>query len=184
MFLVTNVRSLQSEAKSSCSETLLVKPNLFADNSQATISENESSKTKVQKQPHRESKLKAKTAMSKPEDNFSSGSETEDESNATKENQENLEKEPIKLGPQKYGCPFCSKIMPIPAQMKAHILIHTGDQPFKCDVCGKAFNRKVNLKRHTMIHTGEKPFSCSKCEKRFVQKAHLQLHLKNYHAKQ
>ena len=148
------------------------------------------SQTKAHRQPLREAKNAAnrniaETAMLEPGDDFSSESDIEDVSNPSEdEDKTKTKNEPIKLGPMKYGCPFCSKIMPIPAQMKAHILIHTGDQPFKCDVCGKAFNRKVNLKRHTMIHTGEKPFSCSKCEKRFVQKAHLQLHLKNYHAKQ
>ena len=148
MFLVTNVRSLQSEAKSSCSETLLVKPNLFADNSQATISENESSKTKVQKQPHRESKLKAKTAMSKHEDNFSSESDTENGSNATKRNQNNLGKEPVKIGPQKYGCPFCSTIMGAPSNMKQHILIHTGEKPFSCAFCELKTIQKSTLEKH------------------------------------
>ena len=170
LFLVTNVRSLRNEAKSSCSKTPLAKPKLFATKNPTSSSENESSKTKVQKQPQRKSKLKAKTAMSKSEDNLSSESETG-----------NPGKEPIKLGPMKYGCPFCSKTMPIPCNMKMHISTHTGEKPFSCNECGKAFNVKQNLIRHTMIHTGEKPFSCEFCEYSCIQKGDLKKHVKNIH---
>ena len=120
------------------------------------------------------------TAILEPGDDFSSGSEIEDASNTSEE----TKNQPIKLGFQKYGCPFCSKIMPFPYHMKRHILTHTGEKPFICNVCGKAFNQKVTLKTHSLIHTGEKPFSCSKCGEGFTQKTHLQLHLKNYHSKE
>ena len=173
LFLVTNVRSLQREAKSTFSKTPQVNPTLS--------SENESSKTIVQKRSQRESKLRAKTAMSKPEDNFRSESDTENETNVTKGNQENVEKEPIKFGPRKYGCPICSKIMQTTTEIKRHILIHTGEKPFSCNECGKAYNQKSTLKRHILIHTGEKPFSCNICAKAFTQKTELQLHFKNHH---
>ena len=137
MFLVTNIRSLQSEAKSSCSETPRVKPKLFANTALTSSSENESSKTKVQKQPQRKSKLKAKTAMSKSEDNLSSESETG-----------NPGKEPIKLGPMKYGCSFCSKIMPNSYGMKMHIFTHTGEKPFSCEFCEHKTNQKSSLEKH------------------------------------
>ena len=148
------------------------------------------SKTKAQRQPLRETKNAAnrniaETATLEPGDDFSSESEIEDESNLSEEgNKTKTKNEPIKLGRLKYGCPFCSKIMPKPYNMKMHIFTHTGEQPFICNDCGKAFNHKHNLKVHTLIHTGEKPFPCSKCEKRFIQKTHLQIHLKNYHSKQ
>ena len=137
LFLVTNVRSLQREAKSTFSKTPQVNPTLS--------SENESSKTKVQKEPQRESKLRAKTAMSKPEDNFNSEYDTENESNTTKET---LGKEPIKLEPKKYGCPFCSKVMPNPAWMKRHIAIHIGEKPFSCNFCKYSCIHKSDLKKH------------------------------------
>ena len=104
------------------------------------------------------------------------------ESNATKEIQENHEKNPIRLGSRKYGCPFCSRIMHVFTNMKNHILTHTGGKPFSCDICGKDFNRKGNLSTHIMTHTGEKPFSCKNCETGFIQKAHLQNHLKKCHS--
>ena len=168
LFLVTNVRSLQKEVKSTFSKTPQVNPNLS--------SENESSKTKVQKGPQRKSKLKAKTAMSKPEDNFSS----ENESNATKET---LGKDPIKLEPKKYGCPFCSRIMSNVAWMKRHIAIHIGEKPFSCNKCGKAFNQKSSLIQHLKIHTGVKPFSCNFCKYSCIHKSDLKKHVKNVHAK-
>ena len=145
MLLITNVLSLQLEAKSSCSVSPLVKPTLFANNTQTSISENESSKTKVQKQPQRKSKLSAKTAISKSEDNFSSESETE-----------NSGKEPIKLGPMKYGCSFCSKIMPNSYGMKMHIFTHTGEKPFSCEFCEYETNQKASLEKHLRCKHSQK----------------------------
>ena len=144
MFLVTNVRSLKEEMKSAnlVQKLPIRKPNL-AINIPNSSNENESSKTKVQKQPHRESKLKAKTAMSKHEDNFSSESDTENGSNATKRNQNNLGKEPVKI-----GCPFCSTIMGAPSNMKQHILIHTGEKPFSCAFCELKTIQKSTLEKH------------------------------------
>merc|ERR1712020_775939 len=37
--------------------------------------------------------------------------------------------EPIHLGPQTYGCPYCSTIMKAPSNMKCHIRSHTGEKP-------------------------------------------------------
>ena len=146
------------------------------------------SKTKAQRQPLREAKNVAnrnitETAMLEPGDDFSSESETEDESKHSEEgNKTKTKNEPIKLGFQKYGCPFCSKIMPFSSYMKRHILCHTGEQPFNCKVCGKAFNLKGNLDVHALIHTGEKPFSCHICNKTFSNKWNLKIHLKsNFH---
>ena len=143
------------------------------------------SKTQAQRRPLREAKNVAnrnitETAIMEPGDDFSSESEIEDESNPPKEgNKTKTKNEPVKLGFQKYGCPFCSKILPFSYHMKRHILSHTGEQPFKCDVCGKAFNRKDNLNVHALIHTGEKPFSCEFCEFKTNQKSILNKHLKS-----
>ena len=59
---------------------------------------------------------------------------------------------PIKLGPKKYGCPFCSKTTPNAKDMKKHSLIHTGEKPFSCSFCKKCFNQKSNLKTHIVKH--------------------------------
>ena len=90
MFLVTNVRSMKEEI--------------------------ELSKTKSKKQPLREAKnaankLMVESALSEPDVN--SDSDTGDESNPAEEGNKTKTKNlPIKLGAQKYGCPFCSKIEP------------------------------------------------------------------------
>ena len=123
-----------------------------------------------------------KPNTSKHESDPRSESDTENRSNASEENEENLGKEPIKLGPQKYGCPFCSKIMQKPSEVKKHIRIHTGEKPFSCNECGKAFNVKQNLNQHILTHTGEKPFSCEFCEHKTNQKAHLEKHMRRKHS--
>ena len=160
MLLVTNVRSLKEE--------------------------NEVSRTKGKRQPLREAKNAANTrfmvenALSESDDN--SDSNTGEESNLSEEGTK-TGNEPIKLGFQKYGCPFCSKITPHSGNMKQHILTHTGEKPFICDTCGVAFNNKSNLRKHNMIHTGERPFSCNFCDKSFTQKCDLQRHMKSMHPK-
>ena len=154
ILLVTNVRSLKEE------------------------------KTKGKKQPLREAKnaasgLMVENAMSKLDD---SDSDTGEESNPAEEgNKTKTKNEPIRIGAQKFGCPFCSQTMSTPSYMKRHILTHTGQQPFSCNYCGKSFNQKNNLIRHTMIHTGERPFSCGYCGKSFIQKFEVQSHMRNNH---
>ena len=105
--------------------------------------------------------------------------------------------DPIKLGHLKYGCPFCSMIMPIPANMKKHILIHTresafkenqenhskepvklGPQKFGCPFCSVKTSRPAEMKRHIMIHTGARPFSCKICGLTTIRKASLEKHLR------
>ena len=93
----------------------------------------------------RESKKQANRFLVEPEGH----SDSENESYAAR-NHENLDNEPIKLEPQKYGCPFCSKIMRSPSDMKRHILTHTGEKPFSCNKCEMSFNLKGNLKAHMM----------------------------------
>ena len=161
MFLVTNVRSLKEEI--------------------------ELSKTKGKKQPLREAKnaankLMVESALSEPDVN--SESDTGDESNpAVKRNKTKIKDVPIKLGAKKYGCPFCSKIEPVPAKMTIHIRTHTGEKPYACKECGRAFAQKCDLTNHVMIHTGEKPFSCNFCNYSCIQRGSLKRHVKGVHNK-
>ena len=95
--------------------------------------------------PQRESKKEANRFLS--DSKAEEYSDSENESNAAR-NHENLGNEPIKLGPQKYGCPFCSKIMQQPSWLKRHILIHTGEKPFCCEFCDYKTNQKGHLEKH------------------------------------
>ena len=61
-------------------------------------------------------------------------------------------------GKYKFRCPFCPKEVQgsskgIRANMKRHIMIHTGEKPYKCEYCDFASNQKVSVERHTIkIH--------------------------------
>ena len=160
MFLVTNVRSLKEEI--------------------------ELSKTKGKKQPLREAKnaankLMVESALSEPDVNSDSDAGDEESNPAEEGNKTKTKNVPIKLGAQKYGCPFCSKIMPYSHKMERHIRTHTGEKPYACNECGKAFAQKNNLEQHIMFHTGEKPFSCSFCYYSCIQRSDLKKHVKGVH---
>ena len=121
---------------------------------------------KSQRQALKEAnRLVTETAILEPEEDSNSDSGEENQN------------EPIKLGVQKYGCPFCSKILSYSSKMKRHILIHTGKKPFVCNQCGKSYNQKSALKRHILfLHTDERPFACNDCNKSFKLKHHLEEH--------
>ena len=161
---------------------------LLVSNVRSLREENEVSKTKGKRQPLREAKNTANTrimvenALSEPDDN--SDSDTGEESNLFEEGiKTKTRNEPIKLGIQKYKCPFCSKIMAHAGHMKTHILTHTGEKPHTCNECGKAFAQKHNLEHHMMIHTGERPFSCNFCNYSSIYSGHVKRHVKGVHNK-
>ena len=83
---------------------------------------------------------------------------------------------PIKLGPKRFGCPFCSTEMSVITNMRSHILTHTGEKPFTCNDCWKSYAQKVNLEQHVSTHTGERPFKCKDCGKSFNWKKCLIRH--------
>ena len=62
--------------------------------------------------------------------------------------------EPIRLGPDQFACPFCSKVSKYSGNIKRHILMHTGSKPYTCPHCPYSSFTKDNMTRHVkMIHT-------------------------------
>ncbi|VDN94424.1 unnamed protein product [Brugia pahangi] len=71
-------------------------------------------------------------------------------------------------------CNVCQKEI---ANMKVHMITHTGEKPYSCSICKKNFTQFIDMKRHMMTHTGEKPYNCSICGKSFLKKYTLQTHM-------
>ena len=55
---------------------------------------------------------------------------------------------PIRFGPSRFGCPFCSKMTQSQMDMKRHIRSHTGEKPFACPHCPHMCTLKSNLTKH------------------------------------
>lgn len=47
-----------------------------------------------------------------------------------------------------FQCPYCPYSTRRPADLKRHVLTHTGERKFACPKCNFAFNQKCNLMRH------------------------------------
>ena len=62
--------------------------------------------------------------------------------------------EPVRLGPNQYACPYCSKIMKKSHKVRRHIKIHTGEKPFQCPYCVYRCIQKNNLKIHCIKQHG------------------------------
>ncbi|GFQ78644.1 hypothetical protein TNCT_613751 [Trichonephila clavata] len=78
---------------------------------------------------------------------------------------------------KRHQCPFCDYASLLSANVKRHILTHTGERPFICPVCNKGFIEKKNLTTHMLNHTGERPHKCRLCTKSFMRKDALKTHM-------
>ena len=80
-----------------------------------------------------------------------------------------------------HKCEQISKAYYLPFRLELHICAkHTMVKPYKCIECNKAFAVKANLKRHVLIHSGIKPHICEECKQSFIQfvtlrKAHKEM---------
>jgi uncharacterized Zn-finger protein len=59
-----------------------------------------------------------------------------------------LQTEAIKLGDQKFACPFCTVVMKTPHKIQEHIRVHTGEKPFQCLYCNQKFTQGSSRSRH------------------------------------
>ncbi|EJW75649.1 zinc finger protein [Wuchereria bancrofti] len=76
-------------------------------------------------------------------------------------------------GEKPYSCRICKKNFTDSSNMKTHVMTHTGEKPYSCSICKKSFSKFSNMKRHMMIHTGEKPYSCQICKQNFIQSGNM-----------
>lgn len=79
-----------------------------------------------------------------------------------------------------FPCQKCGLVSSSSANLKKHMMTHTGEKPFKCRSCFKSFRQQHHLVDHWRIHSGERPFKCDVCGKHFVQKSSLNLHKKKH----
>ncbi|KAB7503531.1 Zinc finger protein [Armadillidium nasatum] len=76
----------------------------------------------------------------------------------------------------RFSCQICSYSSKEKANLKRHMMTHTGEKPFKCPICDYRSVAYHTIKRHYRIHTGEKPFACSVCEYRCSSSETLKNH--------
>ncbi|KAK8380079.1 hypothetical protein O3P69_016610 [Scylla paramamosain] len=79
-----------------------------------------------------------------------------------------------------FPCDKCSRVSHSSANLKKHMMTHTGERPYMCHLCHKSFRQRNHLADHWRVHSGERPFECELCDSRFIQKSSLNLHKKRH----
>ncbi|CAL4190754.1 unnamed protein product [Meganyctiphanes norvegica] len=79
-----------------------------------------------------------------------------------------------------YQCPECPYTTPYRANLKVHLMVHTGNKPYGCSTCGFKTTTSSNLKKHMREHTGERPYKCHECESSFKTTGALKTHMMNH----
>ncbi|KAM6929882.1 LOW QUALITY PROTEIN: uncharacterized protein zbtb48 [Lycodopsis pacificus] len=78
---------------------------------------------------------------------------------------------------QTYTCVTCSSTFSGKAELRLHVVSHTGNMPHKCSICPEQFMRKKNLTIHMMkVHGYPKPYPCPQCPKIFLTRSELHVH--------
>ncbi|XP_066972215.1 zinc finger protein OZF-like isoform X1 [Macrobrachium rosenbergii] len=80
-------------------------------------------------------------------------------------------------GEKPFDCPHCDKKFSLKSTLHNHVRLHTGEKPYTCETCQKTFRQRSNYIVHRKLHTGEKDFVCEVCGRQFIQKGHFELHL-------
>lgn len=75
-------------------------------------------------------------------------------------------------------CTICNKHFRGAANLKRHLMVHSGEKPHLCSLCGLRFNRRSRLNEHIQrTHNLVKPYKCALCPKEFSTKHYLQAHI-------
>ncbi|XP_075976479.1 uncharacterized protein LOC142976795 [Anticarsia gemmatalis] len=83
-----------------------------------------------------------------------------------------------KLKGENVPCPVCKQVY-LRANLRAHLLTHSGQRPHVCMVCNKSFTTKWNLKLHRWTHMSRsaKPYKCALCAGAFVRHSEFVSHM-------
>lgn len=84
----------------------------------------------------------------------------------------------LHTGEKPFQCATCGRKFRLRKEMTKHERQHSSEVTARCDVCGF---QTANLKRHMLVHTGDKPYGCQQCPKAFRRKEHLRVHLSRVH---
>lgn len=87
----------------------------------------------------------------------------------------------VHLMDRRHECLECDMKFFASAELRNHMLKHTGARHFQCEVCLKRYSRKSNLTEHMRIHANDRRFKCEHCGMTFVQKCSWRGHLRNKH---
>ncbi|TNN76221.1 Zinc finger protein 345 [Liparis tanakae] len=78
---------------------------------------------------------------------------------------------------QTFDCPLCSQTDLLPADLRAHLLVHEAEhetlertnKPPKENnkICRKGYSNEDQLRQHMVSHGGDKPHKCDQCSKSF-----------------
>ncbi|XP_046975319.1 zinc finger protein 57-like [Vanessa cardui] len=90
----------------------------------------------------------------------------------------------LHLMDRRHSCGECDMTFFSSAELKSHLVKHTGLRKFECEVCHKAYGRKKTLREHMRIHADDRRFKCEHCGQAFVQKCSWRGHMRAKHGEQ
>ena len=81
----------------------------------------------------------------------------------------------------RFHCEDCKKQFSSKANLRRHMIIHSGEKLYNCKQCFKSFNQNSHLKAHTLVHAGVRAYACPECKKDFPAKYHQKRHYAKHH---
>ena len=67
------------------------------------------------------------------------------------------------------------------ANLRIHIMVHSGVKPNKCDQCNFSTHKTAILRKHMKVISGEKSNKCHPCKFSTTQAANLRIHIWKHH---
>ena len=67
------------------------------------------------------------------------------------------------------------------ANLRIHIMVHSGVKPNKCDQCNFSTHKTGILRKHMKVISGEKSNKCHPCKFSTTQAANLRIHIWKHH---